>query len=60
VYIVSSEEQNDLWVCIDGIKIQINNTTEENTYVSFMVEQTATVDQKHQALTNIGFYYDTL
>lgn len=60
VYIVTSTEGNELWVCIDGIKIQIANTSEETTYVSFLVEQKATAEQKHQALTNIGFYYETL
>lgn len=60
VYIVTSEENNELWVCIDGVKVQINNTTEENVYVSFMMEQKTTSDQQHQALTNIGFYYETL
>lgn len=60
VYIVTAEENNELWVCIDGIKVQINNTTGENVYVSFMMEQKTTSDQQHQALTNIGFYYETL
>lgn len=60
VYIVTSIEGNELWVCIDGIKIQIANTSGETTYVSFLVEQKATTEQKHQALTNIGFYYETL
>lgn len=60
VYIVTSTEGNELWVCIDGIKIQIANTSEETTYVSFLVEQKATTEQKHQALTNIGFYYETI
>ena len=60
VYIVTAEENNELWVCIDGVKVQINNTTGENIYVSFMMEQKTTSDQQHQALTNIGFYYETL
>lgn len=60
VYIVTAEENNELWVCIDGVKVQINNTTGENVYVSFMMEQKTTSDQQHQALTNIGFYYETL
>ena len=60
VYIVTSTEGNELWVCIDGLKIQIANTSEQTTYVSFLVEQKATAEQKHQALTNIGFYYETL
>lgn len=60
VYIVTSIEGNELWVCIDDIKVQIANTSENTTYVSFMVEQKATTEQKHKALTNIGFYYETL
>ena len=60
VYIVTAEENNELWVCIDGVKVQINNTTGENVYVSFMMEQKTTSDQQHQAHTNIGFYYETL
>lgn len=47
-----------VWAVIGGTKIQIagDSTT---TYVSYLVAQKTTPEQKKQALTNIGFYYDT-
>lgn len=60
IYIVQSTEGNEVWLNIDGNKINITNNSDGAAYVSFLVEQEATSDQKHQALTNIGFYYETL
>lgn len=56
IYLVNSD--NSVWININGTKYQISDAG--NSYVSFMTEQEATADQKHQALSNIGFYYSTL
>lgn len=51
---------NEVWLSINGTKISIGGNLDE-TYVSFLTSQESiTQDQKYQALTNIGFYYDTL
>lgn len=57
-YIIQTEEADEVWACIKGVKIKL--TEGANTYVSFLTEQTASTEQKYQALTNIGFYYKTL
>lgn len=57
-YIIQTEEADEVWACIKGIKIKL--TEGANTYVSFLTEQMASTEQKYQALTNIGFYYKTL
>ena len=57
-YIIQTEEADEVWTCIKGIKIKL--TEGANTYVSFLTEQTVSTEQKYQALTNIGFYYKTL
>lgn len=46
-----------VWAVIGGTKVQI--TGDSATYVSYLIEQKTTPEQKIQALTNIGFYYDT-
>ena len=56
IYLVTKD--NSIWICIDGTKLLLSDTG--NTYVSFMSEQTTTGDQKHQALTNAGFYYKSI
>ena len=38
----------------------INLQGNEDTYVSFMIEQNTSSDQKEKALKNIGFVYDTI
>lgn len=68
---VSSEEDiknngiylidEDIWVSVGGTKIKLPSNSEETTYVSFVQEQPKiTQDQKYLALSNIGFYYDSL
>lgn len=47
-----------VWAVIGGTKIQIAGDS-ATTYVSYLVAQETTPEQKNQALTNIGFYYDT-
>lgn len=60
IYIVTAANNNELWVCINGTKVQIANNSEETTYISFLKEQQLTQNQKYQALKNIGFYYDDI
>lgn len=48
-----------IWVNIGETKVELSNSS--TTYVSFLTEQKdTTIEQKEQALTNIGFYYETL
>ena len=49
-------ETQEVWVCIDGQKINLTG----GSYLSFMVEQQLTPEQKYLTLTNAGFYYQTL
>ena len=57
IYVLTTEESNQLWVCKDGNKY---NFTEENLCILANEPQNLTVEQKTQALTNIGMYYNTL
>ena len=58
IYLVNSEQ---IWVSVEGCKINLSESLSGNVYVSFMNEQPEiTSDQKYQALRNIGFFYDTL
>ena len=51
--------ENEIWVNIGGNKIKLSNS--DTSYVSFLTqEKEATAEEKYTALTNIGFYYDTL
>lgn len=59
IYIVNSIDGQEVWVNIDNTKINIQDTN-STTYISYMVEQDITQEQKHQALTNIGFYYSDI
>lgn len=56
VYLVTSD--NSIWINVEGTKVQVSEN--ENSYVSFLAKQELTAEQKDVALTNIGFYYDTL
>ena len=58
---------NGIYYCKDGsVYLKIDNSIIEligaagTTYVSFLTEQETTPEQKHQALVNIGFIYNTL
>lgn len=58
IYLVNSEQ---IWVSVEGCKINLSESLSGNVYVSFMNEQPEiTSNQKYQALRNIGFFYDTL
>lgn len=58
IYLVT--EDNSIWFSLNGTILQLSNTDSDTTYISYMVEQKTTAEQKYQALTNIGFYYKTL
>lgn len=60
VYLVPTDEGNEVWVSIDGTKVNIAGEV-GTTYVSFLTEQKGvTADQKYTALVNAGLYYETL
>lgn len=50
--------EDSVWAVIGGVKIQLSGDS-STTYVSYLIEQETTSEQKNRALTNIGFYYDT-
>lgn len=56
IYYNTSDET--VYLSIDGTTKQLSSS--EESYVSFLKAQELTNDQKTQALTNIGFQYDTL
>ena len=58
IYLVPEQESYEIWVSIDGVKIKISQG--ETMCVSFLTQQETTQDQKKQALTNLGFYYNTI
>ena len=58
IYLIPTEEGNEVWISIDGTKIPLNSSGEQ--YISFLEKQMLTSEQKDQALINIGFNYNTL
>lgn len=60
IYLIPTEEGNEVWISIDGTKVNLTGEV-GTTYISFLAEQKeVTTDQKYTALTNAGFYYETL
>lgn len=57
LFIVS--EKSQVWVSFKGEKINLTENA-ENSYVSYIDPQETDSDQKVQALTNIGFYYNSV
>lgn len=57
IYVLTTEESEQLWICKAGNKY---NFTSKDLYVSTSNTQDLTVEQKIQALNNIGLYYNTL
>lgn len=52
--------KDQVWVSIGGTNLQISEGS-STTYVSFLSEQPeTTIEQKNNALKNIGFYYKSL
>lgn len=60
IYLIPTEEGNEVWISIDGTKVNLAGEV-GTTYVSFLTEQKeVTPDQKYTALTNAGLYYESL
>lgn len=60
IYLVPADEGNEVWVSIDGTKVNIAGEV-GTMYVSFLANQKdVTTDQKYTALVNAGFYYETI
>ena len=57
VYVLTAEETNHLLIQKDGNKYDL---TGKDLYISASKPQNLTVEQKRQALDNIGMYYNTL
>lgn len=56
IYIIGEGDEAEIWLVAEGSQINLKGEV-GNTYVSFLSPQETTADQKHQALTNIGFLY---
>ncbi len=60
VFIVQKEEDSQVWVSVDGTKVNVTDV-DQTMYVSYLEEETQQEEsKKHQALRNIGFYYTTM
>ena len=57
IYVLTTEESDQLWISKDGNKYDFTGT---DLYISASKPQNLTSDQKKQALDNIGMYYNTL
>lgn len=57
IYVLTTEESDQLWISKDGNKYDLTGT---DLYISASKKQELTVEQKKQALDNIGMYYNTL
>lgn len=55
IYLIGEE----VWLSINGNNINLSNKLDD-LCVSFLKEQETTPEQKYQALSNIGFYYNSL
>ena len=49
---------DQIWLNINGTKIQLNSA--EQSYISFLQKQELKDNEKTLALSNIGFYYETM
>ncbi len=59
IYLVNTEPQ-EIWLNIDGTKVNIMGAEGQTAYISYMIDQKLTSEQQHLALTNIGFYYNNI
>ena len=57
IYVI--EDDQSVWLVVNGEQINLKGET-GNTYVSFLAPQEVTLEQKYQALQNIGFIYPTI
>lgn len=56
IYLVT--EDSSIWINVEGTKTRLSDTS--TTYVSFLIEQKTTPEQKQQALTNLGLIYENI
>ena len=49
---------DQVWINVDGTKIQLNNA--DQSYISFLQKQELKSEEKTLALSNIGFYYESI
>lgn len=59
IYLIEDGETSQVWLSIGGKQINLVGEV-NNDYVSFIKEQTVEVDSKFMALSNIGFFYESL
>lgn len=59
IYLIEKEEGNEIWLSVGGTTINIFGEISDN-YVAFVKEQDIDVDNKFRALSNIGFYYESM
>lgn len=59
LYLIEKDETQEVWLSIGGTLVNLLGEV-GTTYVSFISPQEVTSDQKLMALTNAGFYYETL
>ena len=57
IYVLDTDSVSQLWVCKKGKQY---NITGKDLYISASTKQDITAEQKQQALSNIGMYYNTL
>lgn len=57
IYVLSTEQSDQLIIHHNGHQYNLTGT---DLYISTSTQQNITVEQKQQALENIGFYYNTL
>ena len=58
IYLVKGEENDEIWISIGGEKYNLYGEISSD-YVSFVKPQETTIEQKYQALQNIGLCYNT-
>ena len=56
IYIVNKDQSLQLWISKKGEQYNLTNT---DLYISASTKQDLTVEQKQQAMENIGMYYNT-
>jgi hypothetical protein len=59
IYLIEKEEGNEIWLSIGGTTINIFGEVSDN-YVAFVKEQDIDAENKFKALSNIGFYYESM
>lgn len=56
IYLVT--EDSSIWINVEDTKAKLSDNG--TTYVSFLIEQETTPEQKQQALTNLGLIYENI